>query len=244
MLATTYAAGPVVIVNGPVAARIGMNSGVNAIGQGNRANATIGRALQLIVRNVGGGRPGGVDRATHGNPGKYTFCFAEDEAGAPWEPLAVERGVAPGRSAVTLFAGSGLQPMLDQRSRTPESLASSLAACLRVVAHPKLALAWDALLIVSPEHARVFREAGWTRQRLRDELFGRLRLPGSEMVRGAGGIAEGLPESMREAEVPKFREGGLLIAHAGGTAGMFSAIVGGWSSGPAGSEPITREVSE
>jgi hypothetical protein len=244
VLATTYAAGPVVIVNGPVVARIGMNSGVNALGQGNRANATIGRALQLIVRNVGGGRPGGVDRATHGNPGKYTFCFAEDEAGSPWEPLAVERGVAPGRSAVTLFAGSGLQPMLDQRSRTPESLASSLAACLRVVAHPKLALAWDALLIVSPEHARVFREAGWTRQRLRDELFGRLRLPGSEMVRGAGGIAEGLPESMREAEVPKFREGGLLIAHAGGTAGMFSAIVGGWSSGPAGSEPITREVSE
>jgi hypothetical protein len=244
VLATTYAAGPVVIVNGPIAARIGMNSGVNAIGQGNRANATIGRALQLIVRNVGGGRPGGVDRATHGNPGKYTFCFAEDEAGSPWEPLAVARGVAPGRSAVTLFAGSGLQPMLDQRSRTPESLASSLAACLRVVAHPKLALAWDALLIVSPEHARVFREAGWTRERLRDELFGRLRLPGTEMVRGAGGIAEGLPESMREAEVPKFRDGGLLIAHAGGTAGMFSAIVGGWSSGPAGSEPITREVSE
>ena len=64
------------------------------------------------------------------------------------------------------------------------------------------------------------------------------------MVRGAGGIAEGLPESMREAEVPKFRDGGLLIAHAGGTAGMFSAIVGGWSSGPAGSEPVTREVSE
>jgi hypothetical protein len=244
VLATTYAAGPVVIVNGPIAARIGMNSGVNAIGQGNRANATIGRALQLIVRNVGGGRPGGVDRATHGNPGKYTFCFAEDEAGSPWEPLAVARGVAPGRSAVTLFAGSGLQPMLDQRSRTPESLASSLAACLRVVAHPKLALAWDALLVVSPEHARVFREAGWARERLRDELFARLRLPGAEMVRGAGGIAEGLPESMREAEVPKFRDGGLLIAHAGGTAGMFSAIVGGWSSGPAGSEPVTREVSE
>jgi hypothetical protein len=244
VLATTYASGPVVVVNGPIATRIGMNSGGNVLGQGNRANATIGRALQLIVRNVGGGRPGGVDRATQGNPGKYTFCFAEDEAGSPWEPLAVERGVAPGRSSVTLFAGSGVQPMMDQRSRTPESLAGSVAACLRTVTHPKLALAWDALLVVSPEHARVFREAGWTKGRLRDELYSRLRLPWAEIARGAGGIAEGMPDSQREAEVPKFREGGLLIVHAGGTAGLFSAIIGGWSSGPAGSETVTMEVGE
>src|SRR5438270_7287981 len=131
-----------------------MNWGGNVLGQGNRANATIGRALQLVVRNVGGGRPGGVDRAAHGNPGKYTFCFAEDEAGSPWEPLSVERGLPAGASAVTLFAGSGVQPVADQRSRTPESLARSLAACLRTVAHPKLALAWDAMPVVSPEHAR------------------------------------------------------------------------------------------
>ena len=97
LLATTYFSGPVVIVNGPIARAIGMNSGVNALGQGNRANATIGRALQLVIRNVGGGRPGEVDRATLGNPGKYTFCFAEDEAGSPWEPLSVERGFAPAR---------------------------------------------------------------------------------------------------------------------------------------------------
>jgi hypothetical protein len=244
LLATTWAAGPVVVVNGPIAEAIGMNHGGNALGQGNRANATIGRALQLIVRNVGGGRPGGVDRATHGNPGKYTFCFAEDESGSPWEPLAVERGLAPGTSAVTLFAGSGVQPMVDQLSRTPESLARSLAACLRVVAHPKLAVAWDALLVVSPEHARVFREAGWSRARLREELDVLLRLPGAEMVRGAGGIAEGLPATLAGAEVPKFRPGGLLIVHAGGSAGLFSAIIGGWASGAVGSEPVTREVCE
>lgn len=244
ILATTWSAGPVIVVSGPIASAIGMNHGGNVLGQGNRANATIGRALQLIVRNVGGGRPGGVDRATHGNPGKYTFCFAEDEAGSPWEPLSVERGLASGTSAVTLFAGSGVQPMLDQLSRTPESLARSLAACLRTVAHPKLALAWDALLVVSPEHARVFREAGWSRSRLREELDGLLRLPGAEVVRGAGGIAEGLPESLAGAEVPKFRPGGLLIVHAGGTAGLFSAIIGGWASGAVGSEPVTREVCE
>ena len=244
LLATTWSAGPVIIVNGPVAQRIGMNSGGNALGQGNRANATIGRALQLIVRNVGGGRPGGVDRATHGNPGKYTFCFAEDEHDSPWEPLSVERGLPAGISAVTLFAGSGVQPFVDQQSRTPESLARTFAACLQAVAHPKLALTWDAVLVVSPEHARVFREAGWTKARLRENLDGLLRRPGAEMVRGAGGVAEGMPASLAGAEVPKFRPGGLLIVHAGGTAGMFSAIIGGWASGAVGSEPVTREVSE
>jgi hypothetical protein len=88
LLATTYFSGPVVVVNGPVTKAIGMNSGVNALGQGNRANATIGRTLQLVVRNVGGGRPGEIDRSTMGNPGKYTFCFAEKEDDSPWEPLS------------------------------------------------------------------------------------------------------------------------------------------------------------
>ena len=242
LLATTYFSSPVVIVNGPVRAAIGMNSGLNALGQGNRANATIGRALQLVIRNVGGGRPGGVDRATLGNPGKYTFCFAEDEEGSPWEPLSVSRGAADGASAVTLFAGAGVQPVVDQLSRTPESLASTFAACLRVVAHPKLPIAFDALLVVSPEHARVFRDAGWSRARLLEELTARLQLPGAELVRGAGGIAEGLPEALRDATLPKFRDGGLLVAHAGGGAGLFSAIIAGWASGSTGSVPVTKEV--
>src|SRR5947209_7022189 len=105
VLATTYSVGPVIIVNGPVRRAIGMNSGINVLGQGNRANATIGRALQLLVRNVGGGRPGEVDRATLGNPGKYTFCFAEDEQGSPWEPLAVERRRRAGVLACPSCAG-------------------------------------------------------------------------------------------------------------------------------------------
>jgi hypothetical protein len=244
LLATTWFSGPLVIVNGPIARVIGMNSGVNALGQGNRANATIGRALQLVIRNVGGGRPGEVDRATLGNPGKYTFCFAEDEAGSPWEPLAVERGLAPGTDAVTLFAGEGVRGMVDQLSRTPESLARSFAACLRTVAHPKNVIVWDALIVVSPEHARVFREAGWTKARFRQELDGLLQLPAEELVHGAGGIAEGMPEAFCApgTTLPKFRDGGLLIAHAGGGAGLFSAIIGGWASGAVGSAPVTQEV--
>jgi hypothetical protein len=243
LLATTYFSGPVVIVNGPIARTIGMNSGVNALGQGNRANATIGRALQLVVRNVGGGRPGEVDRATLGNPGKYTFCFAEDEAGSPWDPLHVERGLEPSASAVTLFAGDGVRGIVDQLSRTPESLARSLAACLRAVPHPKLALGFDAVLVVTPEHARVFREAGWSKSRLREELLANLKLDGNDVVRGADGIAEGLPQALEGATVPKFADDGLLLVHAGGGAGLFSAIIGGWVNGPAGSQPVTKEVT-
>jgi hypothetical protein len=242
LLATTYFSGPVVIVNGPVTKAIGMNSGINALGQGNRANATIGRALQLVVRNVGGGRPGEVDRATLGNPGKYTFCFAEDEAGSPWEPLHVERGLSSSASAVTLFAGDGVRGIVDQLSRTPDSLARSLAACLRAVPHPKLGLGFDAVLVVTPEHARVFREAGWSKARVRDELLSHLQLEGDAVVRGAGGITEGLPEFLAGTTVPKFPDDGLLLVHAGGGAGLFSAIIGGWINGPGGSQPVTREV--
>ena len=242
LLATTYFSGPVVIVNGPIASAIGMNSGVNVFGQGNRANATIGRALQLVIRNVGGGVPGGVDRATLGNPGKYTFCFAEDEAGSPWEPLSVERGFAAGTSTVTLFAGEGPRGVVDQLSREPESLARSLALCLRSVAHPKLVLGFDAFLVVSPEHARVFNEAGWDKARVRQELMDLLMLDGAELVRGAGGIAEGLPEGFAGATLPKFRPDGLWIVHAGGGAGLFSAIIGGWVNGETGSQPVTREI--
>jgi hypothetical protein len=242
LLATTWFSGPMVVVNGPIAKAIGMNSGVNALGQGNRANATIGRALQLVIRNVGGGRPGGVDRATLGNPGKYTFCFAEDEDGSPWEPLSVERGWPAGASTVTLAAAAGVQGVADQLSRTPESLARTLAACLRASTSPKSVMAFDAILVISPEHGRVFRDGGWSKARLRKELDVLLTIDGSELVRGAGGIDDGLPQDFAGATFPKFRPGGLLIVHAGGHAGLFSAVIAGWVGGSMGSQPITKEV--
>jgi thiol-disulfide isomerase/thioredoxin len=140
LLATTMGVGPILIVNGPIRHALGMNSGKNALGQGNRANSTIGRALQLVIRNVGGGRPGEVDRATFGQPGKVGFCFAEDEEGSPWEPLSVSLGAKPGRNTVTLFAGEGPRTIVDQLSREPDSLARSLAVNLRALYHPKLLL--------------------------------------------------------------------------------------------------------
>ncbi len=242
LLATTMPAGPVVIVNGPIRRAIGMNAGRNVFGQGNRANLAIGRALQLVVRNVGGGRPGEVDRATHGNPGKLSFCFAEDEEGSPWEPLSVDLGAQPGTSTVTLFPGEGPRCIVDQLSRDPESLARSLAACLRTLHHPKLLIAFDCILAVGPEHARVFAEAGWSKERLKTRLHELLQIPGSEVIRGAGGIAEGLPEHLANATLPKFRPGGILVVHCGGGAGLFSAIIGGWAGGALGSQPVLREI--
>ncbi|TMQ26012.1 MAG: thioredoxin [Deltaproteobacteria bacterium] len=225
LLCTTFFSGPVIIVNGPIAARIGMNSGLNCLGQGNRANSTIGRALQLVIRNIGGGAPGGIDRATLGSPGKHTFCFAEDEAGSPWQPLSVERGFAAGASTVTLFAGHGPSAIVDQISRT------------------KLVMAMGAVLVVSPEHARVFAAAGWSKARLRAELDALLMIDGAELARGAGGIDEGVPAQLAAGrKLPKFLPGDLAIVHAGGSAGMFSAIIEGWVSGARGSQLTTREV--
>ena len=243
LLATTYFSGPLLIVNGPVSRSIGMNSGGNALGQGNRANATIGRALQLLIRNVGGGKPGGVDRAALGNPGKYTFCFAEDEVNSCWESLAVERGFSKETSTVTVFAADGMQGLVDQKSRTPESLGRSMASGLRVIGHPKMVMGSDAFLVVSPEHERVFREAGWSKQDLKSFLLDLLMIPGEELIQGADGIAEGVPVGLSNKTLCKFRPEGLNIVRAGGRAGLFSAIIAGWgASGSMGSVPVTREI--
>ena len=243
LLCTTWFSSPMIVVNGPIARRIGMNSGVNALGQGNRANASIGRALQLVIRNVGGGVPGGIDRATLGWPGKYTLCFAEDESDPDWQPLGVERGIAPGASAVTLFGGGGLSPNMDEGSRSPDSLARSLAMTLNSLGHPKLVESIDAFLVLSPEHWRIFKEGGWDKARIKRALVEATIRPGSELVRGAGGVDAGVkPELVRDS-MPKFREGGLNVVRAGGEAGLMSAAIGGWvASGPRGSSPVTKEV--
>lgn len=242
VLATTMPVGPVLICNGPGTRAIGMNSGVNVFGQGNRANITIGRAVQLVVRNVGGGRPGEVDRAAHGNPGKLSFCFAEDELGSPFTSLAVSRGFAADEDTVTAFAGEGPRCIVDQLARDADQLANTYAACLRTAHHPKLVTGYDCILVIGPEHGRVFAEAGWKRETLLRELHDRLQIHGSELVRGAGDMAEGIPEWLAGETLGKFRTDGLLLVHAGGGAGLFSAMIGGWVNGSTGSEPVTRKV--
>ena len=241
VLATTMSVGPVLVVNGPVIERIGMNSGLNALGQGNRANSTIGRALQMVVRNVGGGRPGGVDRATLGSPAKVGFCFAED--GSPWTSLAESRGWRPDRSTVTVFAGESPRIFADERSRTPESLTKHLAQALQASVSPRMMLGMDGMLVISPEHMARYADAGWSRDRFLEELGTELLFDGDELLAGTRGVAAGLPPAAAGQKIPKFRPGGLLVVHAGGRAGLFSAIIGGWANGPRGSDPVTREIT-
>jgi hypothetical protein len=248
VVATTSPPGPVVVVSGPYAGAAGMNAGGNALGQGNRANLTIGRALQLTIRNVGGGRPGREDRAAHGQPGKVGFAFAErlDDT-APWPGLAHARaGLPPGETAVTVFAGEAPRFVVDQLAREPDALAASLATELEHVASVRQRLVFDALLILGPEHGRVFREAGWSRERLQEELHRLTHRPAGELLRGAGGIADGLdPRSVSDPAMPvaKFAAADrILLAYTGGDAGLFSMIVGGWASGAIGSAPQTASV--
>jgi len=246
LVSTTHPAGPLVVVSGPLAEAVGMNSAGNALGQGDRATLTVGRALALVVRNLGGGRPREEDRAAHGQPGKLSSCFAERLADSPWPGLAQDRGVGAEETGITVFAAEAPRLIVDQLARTPEELCASLAAGLEWVGHRRLRLAFDALLVVGPEHGRIFREAGWDRARVRQELFERSMSPAGELVRGTGGIAEGIEAqhvSDPAAPVPKFAAPErILLAHTGGDAGLFSMVYGGWVAGEIGSQPVTRSV--
>ena len=209
-----------------------------------RANSTIGRAVALCIRNIGGGRPGEVDRATHGQPGKYGLCFPEQEESSPWEPFAVSQSetIAIGDNAITAFCADGAQCVVDQLSRDPDSLARSLAAAIRAVHHPKLVVAFDVMVVVGPEHARVFADAGWDRTRVLDTIHSYTETPGRELARGAGEMAEGIPLDLGDQMVAKCRPGGIYLVYAGGGAGLFSMVIGGWVSGAGGSDPVTVAI--
>lgn len=251
LLCTLAFSGPLVLVNGPISKRIGMNSGGNALGQGNRANATIGRAFQLIIRNVGGGRPQEIDRSCLGQPGKYTFCFAEDESDADWTPLAQARGIAAGRSAVTLFHADGVTGFVDQKSRSAEDLATSLAMQLWSVNHPRLARWGNAILVLSPNHYQIFQESGWGRAEIEAGLHQALKRPVADVMEGAGhplGITAAQAKQYADTDgmIDKFHPGGLLIARAGGPGALMSAVIGGWTGGRNNQEvrPVTRAIEE
>lgn len=249
VLATTHFPTPVIIVNGPVRDRIGMNYRMNVLGQGNRANATIGRAVQLVVRNVGGGRPGEIDRAALGQPGKYTFCFAEFEERSNWEPLHVERGYGAEESTVTVFAGCSPTPIIDQLSRDAKSLATSYGLSLAAMSHPKQYPYGETVVIVPPEHVDTFAKDGWTKAQVRAQIQAATQRPVRELVRGED-CAEGIPLEAAQrigldTVIGKFRDPAqIYLVVAGGEAGKFGASLTGWVSGPMGSTMTTVPIRE
>jgi thiol-disulfide isomerase/thioredoxin len=255
VMATTAGATPTIVVNGPIRHRLGMNMKIGALGSGNRANATIGRAVKLALRNVGGARPGDIERTALGGPGKYTACYPEWEERSPWEPLHVERGFSRDDSVVTVF---GLEPgprlIVDQLSRSAHALCGSLGMALESCWHPKLHAYGEVLLVISPEHADTIARDGWSKAQVRSRIQEASARPIRELLSDANagegmalrhfGLSNPSPEQL-EQRIPKFRKPeNINIIVAGGEAGKFSSAIGGWFSGPMGSISVSRKIEE
>jgi hypothetical protein len=238
---TTQPAGQLIIVNGPIRETIGLNSGMGALGPGARANLTIGRALRLLVALTGGATPATLDRATLGHPGKISFCIAEDEETSPWQPLHVERGFEPGQSVVTVAGCDAPLSISDHRSRTPEELASVLSwAAASAWSTNWWPLDEPSVFVICPEHAQMFRTAGWTKQRLRQFMFENVRKPAREL---RWGETTPLVHAADPADsVPKWRSPErIILLVAGGEAGRYSAVLGPCTG--MGSQIVSREVA-
>jgi hypothetical protein len=173
----TNTSSALVIVNGPLVKALGLNARGNVFGQGNRANATIGRALQLILRNAGGDLPGETDMATHGHAGKYTFCIAENEDESPWEPLHVERGFRREDSTVTVIGGSGPQNVFTYGCETGAEILDHFVGALTGLGHNNIIFPTGPLLVLSPEHAQTLARDGYDKQKIRQHLFEKARIP-------------------------------------------------------------------
>ncbi len=174
---TTHPCTPLVIVNGPIAARLAIAGGPNALGNGHRANAVIGRAVRLVLENVGGARPGREDRATLGHPGKFTYCLAENEAANPWEPLHVERGFGKDESTVTVCGSEPPHNVNDHGSTTAETLMAALAGTAATTGSNNIYLAGDPLVILGPEHAATIAGSGWSKKNFKQRFWELARVP-------------------------------------------------------------------
>ena len=236
---STGGAAVFMLVNGPIAAKLEMNSGDNLFGPGWRANATIGRAVRLVMRNVIGTMPGELDRSSLGHAGKYTFCIAENETDSPWPAFHTTRGFKPERSAVTIFAAYAPHQYSNRLSATPEGVLDTACAHMKISAgtarQPQYAM------VFAGEHQEIFRKAGWAREDVQRYVFENSKAPVAELKRInmiAGAVA---PEDERTMYPLVERPQDLLVIAAGGKAGVQSAFIPGWG-GKNGSQSVTREI--
>jgi hypothetical protein len=173
---TTHPCTPLVIVNGPIAGRLGISGGPNALGNGHRANAVIGRAVRLICQNVGGARPGLEDRATLGHPGKFSYCLAENETASPWGPLHVDRGFDAATSCVTVCGAEAPHNVNDHASTTPEAMLMALAGTAATTGSNNVYLGGEPLVILGPEHAQTLALTGWSKAEVKRHLWELIRI--------------------------------------------------------------------
>jgi hypothetical protein len=175
--ATTHPVATLLVVNGPIGREIGLNAGYNAFGQGFRANVTIGRAVRLVLMNVGGGLPGTGDRSTQGNPAKIAYCVAENEGENPWEPLHVEAGFPADVSVVTAFGCEGPHNIQDHYSSTGLGVLLTVAGAMgQAGSNNLLGRGWP-LLCLGPEHAATIARDGYSKKQVKEFLFEHARFP-------------------------------------------------------------------
>jgi hypothetical protein len=244
---STHIASPLVIVNGPIVKALGINAGHNVFGQGWRANATIGRAVKLILVNLGGAIPGVTDKATFGHPGKYTYCIAENEEANPWEPLHVERGFARAESTVTVFGAEAPHNINNHWSHTPRDLLRTIASAMVSLGSNHLYLGGESFVVLGPEHAALLAAAGWTKADVRAFLYEQARQPLAQLK--LGGMYG--PETRRNLwprwidhedpgeMVPIARRPDDLVILVAGGAGRHSLYLPGW-----GSRSVTHRIAD
>ena len=220
---STMGAAVLTVVNGPIARELDMNSGVSVFGPGNRANATIGRAIRLVLTNVTGAVPGVLDKAALGHAGKYTWCIAEAEDVSPWEPLHVERGLRADQSGVSIFAGLSPTQASGGGDR-PESILSSLKDALFVTGSDHS----EILVVLSGELVGHIRSAGWSKMQVKEYLFEATQSKAGAQADDRISVAQS-PES-------------FTVIVAGGMAGGAAQIIPLWGGGT-NSRSVTREVS-
>lgn len=226
---------PLLIINGPARNELDVNCGANVFGQGWRANATIGRALRLVMVNVGGAIPGELDAATLGHPGKYSYCIGENEEANPWEPLHVERGYPADASTITAFAAEGPEFVADLVSSTARGVLTTIADCMATMGNYNAYFGGEIFLVLCPEHARIIARDGWSKQDVRLFLHDQARKPVGKLKQGGayrfGGLMDWpkwVDESDDEAMVPiPHRPEDISIVVAGGHTGATSAIISG-----------------
>jgi hypothetical protein len=168
---------PLLIVNGPVAAKLGMNAGGNVFGQGCRATAAIGRALQLILRNIGGDLPGETDMSTQGHSGKFTFCIAENEAASPWTPFHVDQGYAAAHCTVTVVGASPGHNVFTYGCETGAEILDHFVGAMTALGHNNVIFPTGPLIVFGPEHANVLARDGYDKEKIREHIFRHARLP-------------------------------------------------------------------
>lgn len=246
--ATTHFAAPLIIVNGPVRGELNFHSRQNVFSNVARANSTLGRALQLILLNLGGARPDGIDMSALGNPGKFSYCIAENEEENPWDPLHVEQGLGRDQSAVTLFAAEAPHGVSEHNARTARGVLKAIAYALATVWSYRNCMGFEALAVLGPEHVHTIHRDGFTKQNIRDFLFENTGIPLRcyDGEPGEGVAQRGMYKEITidgERCYQKFRAPeSIKIVVAGGTAGKFSAVLGSWSAGPRGSQMVTYPI--